>query len=232
MSYQNGPPKIVTDGLVLMLDPIISKSYPGSGNTIYDLSGKGNNGTLVGPPTYWSDGRGCFYYNGNSYILVPHNAISMDFSLAQTICMWIKPGDGSESARRNPYNQAYGGPGTITYETNKTLNYYFGPNGGDTSPFVNKNSVFTVNNNELAYISVTRDQPTNTVKWYKNGAFVTSDHAQYYTSLSNGTSNILIGDGYVSGFLGTIYIPKVYNRALTANEIAQNYNVTKYRFGL
>ena len=68
MSYQNGPPKIVTDGLVLMLDPIISKSYPGSGNIVYDLSGRGNNGTINGA-TYWSDGRGSFNFDGvNDYI--------------------------------------------------------------------------------------------------------------------------------------------------------------------
>jgi len=40
-------PRIVTDGLVLCLDAGNAKSYPGSGTTWTDLSGNGNNGTLV-----------------------------------------------------------------------------------------------------------------------------------------------------------------------------------------
>ena len=44
-------PRIVTDGLVLYLDSVNTKSYPGSGNTWYDLSGNGNNVQLSSPPT-------------------------------------------------------------------------------------------------------------------------------------------------------------------------------------
>lgn len=89
MSYQNGPPKIVTDGLVLMLDPIISKSYPGSGNTIYDLSGRGNNGTIYGA-TYWSDGRGSFNFNAsnNTYISIS-NSSSLNGQY-NTLSCWVK----------------------------------------------------------------------------------------------------------------------------------------------
>ena len=45
-------PRIVTDGLVLALDAGNIKSYPGNGVTLTDLSGKGNNGTLINGPTY------------------------------------------------------------------------------------------------------------------------------------------------------------------------------------
>jgi hypothetical protein len=40
--------------------------------------------------------------------------------------------------------------------------------------------------------------------------------------------------GYVWGwrFIGGIYTIKVYNRILSGNEIVQNYNATKLRFGL
>ena len=49
-------PKIVTDGLVLCLDAANRKSYPGSGTTWFDLSGRGNHGTLINGPTYNSSG--------------------------------------------------------------------------------------------------------------------------------------------------------------------------------
>ena len=46
MSCSSGP-EIVNDGLVLWLDSGNSRSYPGSGSTITDLSGRGNNGTVL-----------------------------------------------------------------------------------------------------------------------------------------------------------------------------------------
>ena len=62
MAYRNGP-KIVTDGLVLCLDAAIGKSYPGSGTTWYDLSGNGNNGTIVNA-TFNSSNNGTIYLDG------------------------------------------------------------------------------------------------------------------------------------------------------------------------
>ena len=40
-------PRIVTSGLVMLLDAANPKSYPGTGTTWSDLSGNGNNGTLT-----------------------------------------------------------------------------------------------------------------------------------------------------------------------------------------
>ena len=62
MAYRNGP-KIVTDGLVLCLDAAIGKSYPGSGNTWYDLSGNGNNCTLYNSPSFLNDNIGCLDFD-------------------------------------------------------------------------------------------------------------------------------------------------------------------------
>jgi hypothetical protein len=51
MAYQNGP-RMITDGLVLYLDSANAKSYPGSGTVWTDLSGNGNNGTLINAPIF------------------------------------------------------------------------------------------------------------------------------------------------------------------------------------
>ena len=63
MSNNYGP-KIVTDGLVLCLDAADQNSYPGSGNTWYDLSGNGNNGTLVNGVGYNSGNLGSLVFGG------------------------------------------------------------------------------------------------------------------------------------------------------------------------
>ena len=62
-------PRIVTDGLVLYLDAANTKSYPGSGTTWTDISGKSNNGTLTNGPTFDSGNKGTIVFDGsNDYV--------------------------------------------------------------------------------------------------------------------------------------------------------------------
>ena len=49
-------PFLPPDGLVMALDPNNIKSYPGTGTTIFDISGSSNNGTLTNGPTFNSSG--------------------------------------------------------------------------------------------------------------------------------------------------------------------------------
>jgi hypothetical protein len=66
-------PNIVTDGLVLALDAGSKKSYAGSGTTWKDLSGNGNNGTLVNGPTFNSANGGSIVFDGvDDYVLLPN----------------------------------------------------------------------------------------------------------------------------------------------------------------
>ena len=240
MGFYHSPSSIATEGLVVFFDAMNPKSYAGSGSTWFDMSGSGNNGSLLYGAAYNSANGGSIAFDGtNDEVSVAHNAASMNFSAAQTICMWLKPTHtGNNTTRRNPYNQAYGGPGTITYEADwccsgvHTFNYFFGTNGGDGEPYVNANSVFTVIAQELAFITVTRNQATNSCNWYKNGKLVSSTTAGWYASTTNGTSPIRIGSGYAGAFLGNIYNTMVYNRALTAAEVEQNFNALRGRFGL
>ena len=62
-------PEIVEDGLVLALDAGNTKSYPGSGTTWTDLSGNGNNGSLVNGVGYNSGNLGSLSFDGvNDYV--------------------------------------------------------------------------------------------------------------------------------------------------------------------
>jgi hypothetical protein len=51
MSFYHGP-TIVTNGLVLGLDAADRNSYPGSGTSWFDISGKGRNAPINGSPTF------------------------------------------------------------------------------------------------------------------------------------------------------------------------------------
>ena len=68
-------PSIVTDGLVLCLDAANTKSYPGSGTTWTDISGKGYDGTLTNGPTFSSNYGGNIVLDGsNDFVTGVHNS--------------------------------------------------------------------------------------------------------------------------------------------------------------
>ena len=72
----NYSPKIIRDGLVLCLDAANPKSYPGTGTAWTDLSGSGNNGTLVNGPVYSSANGGSIDFDGsNDYSSLSSNII-------------------------------------------------------------------------------------------------------------------------------------------------------------
>lgn len=219
--------QIVKDGLVLHLDAGIADSYPGSGTTWFDLSPSEINATLTNGPTYTTLNGGAIDFDGiDDYVTI--DGTEIDFSTEQTIFMVLKP-EESDSSRRNPYNQAYGGYGTITHEPAGDFNYYHGTNGGNAHPYQGTNSSFTVTQDEIAVISLVRN--TTNVIWFKNGDLINTNTNSYPTA-SSSSNTILIADGYKNNYLGKIYLCLLYNRALSATEITQNYNAVKNRYGI
>lgn len=247
-------PNVVTDGLVLWLDAGNNSSYINSSNYYdcgygcqyyssnpgctncntqwKDMSGNGNDSNMSTSMISYSNYGGSMNFNGANYGNIPYST-TMDFSAAQTICMWIKPGSGSTGQRRNLYDQAYAGSGTLTHETGTEINYYFGTGGGNNSPYINVGSGFGVNTDELAFITVTRSQSQNICRWYKNGVKYTDTTAGGYGSVTNSTNPIRIGLGYTGQYyLGDIYVVMVYNKFFIDNEVVQNYNNGRARFGI
>ena len=249
-------PNVVTDGLVVWLDSGNNTSYINSSNYYdcgygcqyystnpgctscnsqwKDMSGFGNDASMSSSSMIgYSNYGGGMYFNGGNYGSIPYSSISMDFSNAQTICMWFRPGTGSTGQRRNIYNQAYGGSGTLTHEPGTEINYYFGTNGGNGSPYVGIGSGFGVTENELAFITVTRSQSQNICRWYKNGIKYTDTNAGGYSTTANTSGAIQIGLGYTGQYyIGDMYVVMVYNKFFTDAEVLQNFNNGRQRFGL
>ena len=189
---------------------------------LLDMS-KSKNTITASSLTYNSDGT--FEFDGtNDVITIP----ALDFPTEQTIEIWLKPLE-SDTARRNPYNQAYGGYGTWTHEPGGSINYYYGDGGGNALPYIGHTSSFSVNQNEIACVATTRN--TSQSIWYKNGVAYNS-YTHSFGELTSHTSTISIGDGYANPYMGNIYAVKLYNRALSAAEIKQNFNATRGRFGI
>jgi len=221
MSFNNGP-RIVTSGLVLSLDASDLNSYPGSGTVWTDLSGNSNTGTLVGSPTYSSANGGSIIFNGTTqYVTDTINIASTAF----TIICWVYP-------NVTPASNTFFSVGTISI-TRRALHlrmvdntsFLFGMYFDDLSATVT--AVTGVWNCFAVTLTTGFVQSI-----YQNGIFNTSRTAGGYY-VGNTTCNI--GRFVQSGaeyFNGNIPIVQVYNRALSATEILQNYNAQKSRFNL
>ena len=188
-----------------------------------------SDGTLTGTPivrggTDCISGN-CLEFDGTVKYINVGNADSLKITGDQTIEMWLKP--TSFSARRNPYNKAYGGEGTITQETNGVLNYYWGTCGGNCSPYQLLSSVTALSLNKWSHVLITRyisdAVPANRyLKWFINGK-KTNTGVPSYSAATVSAASLLIGDGYVDPYSGLIDEVRIYNGALSITRVQQNY---------
>ena len=224
MSYNTGP-KIVTDGLVLCLDAADTNSYPRTGTVWYDQSGNGSNGTLTNGPTFSSaNGGGIVFDGSNDYCLI-QNSDSVNISGGEiTLEAFIKVNNfGSAEAwihKNLQYTIAFyptTGGGYITYADSSNWSYSsFGFHG-----------LFLTN----TYYHIVATKINNVVTIYSNGSIIVSK--SFGSSISTSSNNLYIGSFATSYYFnGSIYTTRLYNKALSADEVRRNYNATKGRFGL
>ena len=239
-------PRIVTSGLVMHLDAADRNSYPGSGNTFTDLSGNGNNAALQNGTSYSSDNGGTLVFDGvddridiqNSTSLSNFTSISFNFWVrfynldyvnnTGTLYSFLRKGDIDE-ASTDPPTPHYGF--WASYENrnnNGRFSYFaFGNEDGGYNGGVNTLSsiLYTFNNNQWYNISVTLDA-SELAKVYVNGEL---EGSRQLSGVNLNTSAEMI-----TVFQDPVDYPiaQIYNRALSAEEVLQNYNATKTRFGL
>jgi hypothetical protein len=224
-------PRVVTDGLVLALDAGNTKSYPGTGTTWTDLSGNSNNGTLTNGPTYSSANGGSLVFDGSD----DYGSISSvtpdtgDFTIGFIYQLTGSTGRGGLFERKptSPYNGFSLGQGASN-------NWAFAISG--TSDYNNRIVVdFDYPSLNTWYFDVAVYSNGNTVSAYRNGSFVSSDTGTSQGNLSaQGTrTDFLIANRDLATSLPVkVAQVQVYNRALSASEVQQNFNALRGRFGI
>jgi len=215
-------PKIITDGLVLCLDAGNTKSYPGSGTTWTDLSGNGNNGTLTNGPTYSSSNGGSIVFDGVNDCIVVNNNANILSKTAYTKIAWFYP----TSFVTNNNIVSGGNSGQHAFWLGASTNLRAGHNGSWST--VVSNTTLSLNN---WYCGAVTYSDTSGWVLYLNGIpEVTNASITTFT----GNQEIVIG-AYTTGsnvFTGRIPQVSIYNRALTASEIQQNFNALRGRYGI
>jgi hypothetical protein len=223
---------IVTLGLVLNLDAGNPASYPGSGTTWTDLSGFGNNGTLVNGVGYNSSNLGSLSFDGvDDYATIPHSSI-LNFNTALTISIWFYSGittawwlylKGRTDA--DNYNPLVYSNGRYGWTGPNGRSFYEPPSG-----FIQSNTWYNLT---VSHIS------GNNPNIYRNAVVSTSHtYSEGSGARALGTNTNPVGinadvpRGTIGTFNGRIASIQAYNRALTAQEIQQNFNALRGRFGI
>lgn len=241
-------PKIVTDGLILALDAANIKSYPGSGTTWTDLSGKGNNGTLNGP-TFNSGNSGSIVFDGSNDTISLGTQINSDITETDiTVSFWTYLDSTSgDTAFVAMSSVATGVPLIIWHDVSvfSRDNTGTGDVGGGTSNAIvvmvsdtNGSKRFSTSNNALSAntwhnVSVVLDVTNNAFYTYIDGV----EEAKYVSTntslgLKSSNNNFIIGGAALAYLDGRISNFNVYTKALTATEVKQNYNAIKGRYGI
>ena len=222
---------VVDSSLQLWLDAGQTTSYSGSGTTWTDLSGSGNNGTLVNGVTFDAiDGGGCFSLDGsNDHISCGTTGVAAS---TVTIEIWVKKkGNNGHFFIIDNSDQP-----EIRFQFISTgLEIRFYDNGAYFTDTV-YNPVGGFDTNLWYHIVATLENGSQ--KYYVNGSLVVSTSGTYDGSPTTNAGEHTLGTynrpgaGY-NGYANVKYaVHKIYNRALTAAEVVQNYNALQSRYGL
>jgi len=249
MSF-NFSPKIVTDGLILYLDAANTKSYV-SGSTIWNdlstnmytstltnMSGSFFNQNNLGGLVF--DGTNDYATFGNSGGLAVRQSSAMTIMSSFICTSTSNPVGGSSWAPiitldNNAPNRKFTQhiSKSTTTNTESILSFYSTGSVNSTiqytastitNPILNKNFIVTSTIDNTSH------------KLYINGTLENQTTGLTLNTSLLSTTPLVVGaritTGYQGYFGGTIYSTLIYNRVLTSNEVLQNYNALKNRYGL
>jgi hypothetical protein len=252
----NHSPRIVTDGLVLCLDAANRKSYPGSGTTWFDLSGLAQNFTLYNTPTFSNNREGELLFSGSNDYARIRNSSSIDLMNSKgtvEVCFRTISGTlGSEAYTRLISFSDESGTGSDTTSSQTGENdfssylclaknntaerlalwYKNNPNSFGPTTLMNTNEYFN------ATISWSTNATQMTFNFYLNG-ILTNTNTITQSAYSTNASTITIGQNARAALTNPFQnctcafsMIKMYSRALSPQEIQQNFNALRGRYGI
>lgn len=243
-SLNNSTIGIVRGSIDLHLDAANSLSYPGTGTTWTDISGNARNGTLTNGPTFTADLNGSGGYitlDGSNDYITFGNILNYT-TQAFTVGMWI---------RLLSFDTNSGINGVLAWKGDyQNSGWYieFSPTNGVISFFTNQSGAVQVSQaiyqpnpsswpgkgvmpDEWYNVCVTRSGTSARV--YLNGTDRTSTVGTH-TNPASSANNFEIGRYSSGSNFPNVRIASfiVYQRALSAAEVLQNFNASRKRFGL
>jgi hypothetical protein len=237
---RKGPPDIVRDGLVMHLDAANPYSYVSGSGTWVDLTGNNNSGSLINGPIYSSDNGGNIIFDGiNDLVIIGYGSVIPPLPLGTndvTINVWSKitNNDGTERflfgtmPRITSYTLGYLGNKMYSF-LQSSPGYAFPVYGTTTLP------------TDTWIMTTTVMDRSADIKLYLNGEVEQTSGSMDISSADGvnfGPSvyPLCVGGGFLRSPLrlhqGNISLVQLYFRTLSAQEVKQNYDAIKGRYGL
>ena len=222
---------IVTSGLQVNLS-----TAPSSGSTWTDSSGNGRNATLQGTPTYVSNNGGGIRlnnasYTGNDYISVPYN-ISTTTATVEIVASFNPTAYWATIWGNENYNA---GSGHMAYMTSST-SINWGKTGSISSTITASNSIrhwtFVINGSSaLLYLNGSQLGTTGSLGTAQT-SYVTTEFlfGARHTNAGTGATDKL--NNSTAANYPVFYQMRIYNTALSAADVTQNYNSVKGTYGI
>lgn len=202
-----------------------------TGGGLIDLSSNANNGALVSGVTYNSEKYGSLYFDGvDDHVLTTLSTFGNNMTWeAWVYCEGNVSTYNMFMGRALPYFSFFGGN-----------SLYFSNNISGVQRTIQTATNLSYNTWYHALFTTSYDGANTTMKIYTNGAETATGTWAGSQENYGGSYKIMLGDGngFNDGtspwypFKGRVSNVKVYNRTLTTNEITNNYNTLKSRFGL
>ena len=236
-------PKTVTDGLVLYLDAANVKSYPGSGTTWTDLSSTTITGSLTNGPTFSSVNNGVIRFDGTNDFVDLGTTSTLNFTGPFSVCFWGNLNvTGSSQYFVNRWAFTAGNfrqwsldnikGGTYPAPVQNLFQFRISSNGLDAgAAFITSSVSSSYSNN---WVNVCGIWDGSFIYLYINGTSANT-RVSAASMVSTAGQKTFIGGSDAGVSLpptGSIAQVSIYNRALSATEVLQNYNALKGRFGL
>jgi len=217
-------PEIINSGLVLSLDANNSKSYSGSGTAWTDLSGNGRNGTLTNGPTYSSDVGGSIVFDGTDDFVQCSGSLTVTEA---TFVAWIRRNGSQGTYDGILFSRGTSVTGMLFY-TSDQLGYTWN-NAVNTYTW---NSGLTVPDLTWCMVAVSVTSTAATAYLCQASGITTATNTVSHTSTVLDDIKLAFDDATTRYFTGNIAIAQLYNRALSADEVLQNFNALRGRYGI
>ena len=215
---------VVTTGLQLYLDAGNASSYPGSGTAWTDLSGNNRDGTLTNGPTYSGTNGGSIVFDGSNDYVQCTGSLTVT---AATFVTWIKR-NGSQGT----YDGILFSRGTNTTGMNFYTSNQLGYHWNDSSSTYNWSSGLTIPDATWCMIAISVTSTSATAYLCQTGGTTTATNTVNHSSSVLNDIKLAVDDAAARYFNGNIAIAQLYNIALSAGEISQNFAADRTRFGV
>jgi len=224
-------PNIITNGLVLALDAADTNSYVSGSSTWTDLSGNNNTGTLISGSSFNNSNNGVMVFDGIDDYCAIGNLANLNNTSA-THEVWVKLTAPTNGLQQQIFARTNTNAGTFSMTKTSGINV-FQMNYRNSINTQNTVILNTAPSTNWVHIVITYDG--SVFNAYINGVLDTTTSTVTGSLNTGGTFAMALAaqsTGTTAFCPCRIGLARAYNRALSANEVIQNYNATKSRFGL